>query len=121
MVTLHLKHLLSEVSCVLKDNDTNMHLEKWGGRGKKELIQIPSVGHLKYDRFKHNVNQEHFIEQKFEAIFSNSGDSYLCSSITNLCRCLAETYEDEFISAAGDSSQMSAVETASIMSDVGLN
>ena len=31
-----------------------MHLEKWGGRGKK-MIQIPSVGHLKYDRFKHNI------------------------------------------------------------------
>ena len=98
-----------------------MHLEGGGGRRKEYLIQISSVGHLKYDRFKHNVKQEHFIEQNFEAIFSNSGDSYLCSSIINLCCCLAETYEDEFISAAGDSSQMSAVETASIMSDVGLN
>ena len=35
-----------------------MNLEKWGGRGKKELIQIPSVGHLKYDRFKQNIKQE---------------------------------------------------------------
>ena len=39
---------------------------------------------------------------------------------------LAENYEDEFIAAAGDSGltfsgQMSAVETASMMSDVGLD
>ena len=47
-----LKNLLSEVSCVLIDNNINMNLEKWGGRGEKELIQIPSVGHLKCDRFK---------------------------------------------------------------------
>ena len=40
-----------------------MNLEKWGGRGKKELIQIPSVGHLKYDRFKQNVKQDNLIEQ----------------------------------------------------------
>ena len=46
---IYLKNILSKVSCVLKDDDINMHLEKWGGRGKKELIQIPSVGHLKYE------------------------------------------------------------------------
>ena len=40
----------------------NMNLEKWGGCGKKELIQIPSVKHLKYDRFKQNVKQDNFIE-----------------------------------------------------------
>ena len=39
---------------------------------------------------------------------------------------LAENYEDEFIAAAGDSGltfsgQMSAVKSASLMSDVGLN
>ena len=38
---------------------------------------------------------------------------------------LAENYEDEFIAAAGDSSltfsgQMSAIKSASVMSDVGL-
>ena len=30
-----LKNLLSEVSCILIDNNINMNLEKWGGRGKK--------------------------------------------------------------------------------------
>ena len=43
---------ISKVSCDLIDNNINMNLEKWGGRGEKELIQIPYVGHLKCDRFK---------------------------------------------------------------------
>ena len=30
-----LKNMLSEVSCVLMDNDISMNLEKWGGREKK--------------------------------------------------------------------------------------
>ena len=43
-----------------------------------------------------------------------------------LCRYLVENYEDEFKTAVGDFgltfySQMSSVETASMMSDVGLN
>ena len=58
-----LKNLLSEDSCVLIDNNINMNLEKWDGRGKKELIQIPSVAHLKYDRFKQNIKQDNFKEQ----------------------------------------------------------
>ena len=29
----YLKNLLSEISCILKDNDINMYLEKWGDRG----------------------------------------------------------------------------------------
>ena len=49
------KYVFPEVSCVLTDNNINMNLEQWGGRGKKESIQIPFVGHLKYDRFKQNV------------------------------------------------------------------
>ena len=32
--TKYLNNLLSEVSCVLKDNDIHIYLEKWGGRGK---------------------------------------------------------------------------------------
>ena len=49
---IYLKNLLSEVSCVLTDNNITLNLEKWGGRGNKELIEIPSVGHLKYDSLK---------------------------------------------------------------------
>ena len=48
---IFLKNCLSEVSCVLIDNNMNMNLEKWGGRGKKELIKISYVGHLRYDMF----------------------------------------------------------------------
>ena len=32
---IYLKNLLSEVSCVLTDNNISMNLEKWVGRGKK--------------------------------------------------------------------------------------
>ena len=49
---IYLNIFLSEVSCVLIDNNISLNLEKWGGRGNKELIQIPPVGYLKYDRFK---------------------------------------------------------------------
>ena len=111
---IYLKNLLSNVSCVLTDNNISLNLEKWGGRGNKELIQIPSVGHLKYDRFKQNVKQNNFIEQTLKALSWNIDDNYHPSSTINLCRYLVKNYEDEFISAAGDSGltfsgQMSAV------------
>ena len=61
-----------------------------------------------------------------EALSSNSGDICHSWSTINLCRYLAETYEEEFIFAAGNSGltfsdQMSDVETASMMSDVCIN
>ena len=123
---IYLKNLLSEVSCVLTDNNISMNLEKWGGCGKKELMQIPSVGHLKYDRFKQNVKRNIFIEKTLKALSCNIDDNYHPSSTINVCRYLADNYEDELISAAGDSGltfsdQMSAVETANLISDVGLN
>ena len=59
--------VLSEVSCVLIDNHISMNLEEWGGCGKKELIQIPSVGHLKYGRFKQNGKQNNFIENNIKS------------------------------------------------------
>ena len=101
-----------------------------GWSWKKELnkipIQIPSVEHLKYDRFKQNVKQENFIEQILEALSCNSDDNYYPSSTINECRYLVENYKDEFISTIGDSclifpGQISAVETASMMSDIDLN
>ena len=71
------------------------------------------------------VNKK-IIEHDLEVLSSNSDNSDYSLSIINLCRYLAETYEDEFIPAAGDSdltlsSEMSAVETTSIISDNGLN
>ena len=90
------------------------------------LIQIPSVGHLKYDRFKQNVKHDNLIEHTLKTLPCNSNNNYHPSSTINLCRYLVENYEDKFIVAAGDSDltfsgQISAVETASMMSDVGLN
>ena len=53
---IYLKNLLSEVSCLLTYNNITLHLEKWGDRGNEELIKIPSVGHLKYDRLVENIH-----------------------------------------------------------------
>ena len=42
-------------------------------------------------------------EQTLEALSCNSDDNYHPSSTINICRYLAENYEDEFITATGDS------------------
>ena len=103
-----------------------MNLEKWGGCGKKELIQIPSVGHLKYDKFKQNVKHDNFIEHTLKVLSCNSNNNYHPSSAINVCRYLAENYKDEFKAATDDSDltfsgQISDAETASMMSNVDLN
>ena len=41
---IFLRMFISKISYVLIVNNINMNLEKWGGRRKKELNQIPSVG-----------------------------------------------------------------------------
>ena len=61
------------------------------------------------------------IEQRSEVLSSNSDNSHYSTSIVNVCLYLAETYEDDFISAASNSGQMSVVETTSMINDVGLN
>ena len=66
------------------------------------------------------------IEKHLEALSSNNDKVSLFSSIINLSRCIAELYEDNFILGAGDSSlifssQMKAIKTVSMISDVGLN
>ena len=70
--------------------------------------------------------QSNFIEQTLEGISCNSDDNYHPSSTINLCRYLAENYEDEFITAIGDSGltisgQISSVEIANMMSNIGLS
>ena len=57
---------------------------------------------------------------------SNIGNGNISSSLINVCHYIAEFYEEEYISAAGDSgltfsSSMSAVKTASMMNDIGIN
>ena len=49
----------------------------------KQLIQIPSVGHLKYDRFKQNIKKYNFIEQTLKVLSCNSDNNYHSSSIIN--------------------------------------
>ena len=67
------------------------------------------------------------LQNKLKKVLScNVDDNYHPSRTINLCYYLADNYEDEYISTASDSGltfsgQMSAVETASFMSDVGLN
>ena len=67
------------------------------------MIQIPSVGHLKYDSFKQNIKQDNCIEQTLEALSFYIDEYHYSLGIINLCRYLAETYEEEFIYAADDS------------------
>ena len=72
------------------------------------------------------MKQDNVMEQSLEAQSCNSDDNYYYSSTISLCRYFVESYEDEFITPTGDSGlifsgQISPVETASIMSDIGLN
>ena len=94
--------------------------------GKKEQIQIPCVDHSRYDCFKQNVKEENVIKLILDTISSINDDNNYSSSIIHLCRYLAKTYEYDFISAVGVtglafSGQISAVNSASMMSDIGLN
>ena len=61
------------------------------------------------------MKQDNFAEQTLEVLSYNRDDSYHSSSTINSCRYLARNYEEEFITAACDSSlefssQMSADE-----------
>ena len=72
------------------------------------------------------MKQDNFLEQTLKALFFDSNNNNHPSTIINLCCYLAEKYEDEFTASDGDSGltfsgQMSAVETANMISDVGHN
>ena len=43
---------MKEVTCVREDNEIEVSIDSWGGRGTKKNIKIPYYGHLRYDRFK---------------------------------------------------------------------
>ena len=67
----------------------------------------------------------YIISVMLEAL-SNNGNGNISSSLINLCHYIAKFYEEEYVSAAGDSGLtfsgfMSAIETASMMNDVGIN
>ena len=66
------------------------------------------------------------LKKTLKVLFCNIDDNCHPSSTINLCRYLADNYEDKFIAVAGDSGltlsdQKSTVETTSMMSDVSLN
>ena len=67
-----------------------------------ELKKIQSPSHLLYDRFKQNLKCNNFIQSILEALSDNVEEN-ISSSLINLCHYIAEYYEDEFVSAAGDS------------------
>ena len=91
--------------------------------GKK--IQILSSSHLRCDRFKQNLKFNNFIKSILEAL-SDNVERNISSSLINLCHYIDEYYEDEFVSAAGDScltfsGSISTIETASMMNNVDNN
>ena len=60
-----------------------------------------------------------------EALYNNVNGN-ISSSLINLCHYMAEFYEEEYTSAAGDSGltfsgSMSAIETTGMMNDGGIN
>ena len=93
----------------------------WGTK----LIKIPSSGHLRYDRFKQNLKSNNLIHLMLK-VLSDNVEENISSRLIKLCHYISECYEDEFVSAAGDSGltfsdSMCASETASMMNDVGIN
>ena len=72
------------------------------------------------------LKKDTFIDQTLKILSFNSDNHHHRSSTIHVCCYLTEDYEDEFKAAAGYSglkfsSQISAVEIGSMMSDVGLN
>ena len=65
-----------------------MNIESWGGRGNKQILKIPSYGHLRYDRFKQNVKCNNSINSILEALSDNDEGNNL-SSLINLCHYIA--------------------------------
>ena len=120
-----LKNIMKKVLCVVKDNGIKIDIECMNGRGKRELIKIPSVWYLLYDRFKHSILKVNFILQILEVLSSNVEET-LSSSLIRLFHYVAEHSDDRFISVAGDSSLMFSghilyIEIVNMSSDIGIN
>ena len=58
--------------CVIKDDNTQMNVESWNGRGNKDLVTIPFVGYLSYDKFKENYKKSNFVNQSLDALPINT-------------------------------------------------
>ena len=68
--------LTKEISCILKDNNTQKNVESWSGRGNKVLVPISPTSHLKYDRFKENFKNFTFVSQSFDD-YSNNAENFI--------------------------------------------
>ena len=91
---------MKEISCFFKDSNTQMNVESWGDRGNEVLIVIPSVGHLRYAKFKQNCKSSNFVNQSLDVLPNNMEKS--SSSVITLCYYLADDFEGELTSAAGE-------------------
>ena len=92
---------------------------------ENNLIKVPSSVHLRYNRFRQNFKSNNYIHHILEGLCDNN-EGNVSSSLINLCHYIAECHEEEFLLATGDSSlnfsgQISAIETTSMMHDVGIN
>ena len=58
-------------SCVFKNNSTQMNVDSWSGRDNKVLVAIPSVGHLRYDKFKQNYKSSNFVNRSLDDLSNN--------------------------------------------------
>ena len=85
------KSIMKELMCVVEDNEIEMNIVCWGGRGKK-IINIPFSGHLRYTLFKQNFKCNNFIHLMLEVLFDN-GEGNMSSSLINVCHYFAECYE----------------------------
>ena len=45
--TIRLKNLMKEISCIFKNNNTEINVESWDSGGNKVLVTISSIGHLR--------------------------------------------------------------------------
>ena len=60
-----------------------------GGRGNQKNINIPSLGHLRYDRFKHNLKGNNFVHPMLK-VLSDNDEGNISSSLRNVCYYFAE-------------------------------
>ena len=62
---------------------------------------LPSLGNLRYDRFKKNLKCNNFIYPMLNEL-SDNVEVNILSSLINVCHYIAECYEDEFVSTASN-------------------
>ena len=71
------------------------------GHANKVLVEIPPIGHLRYDKVIQSYKSSNFVNQKLETL-SNNIKKYIFSCVINLCNYLAGNLKNEFTSAIGD-------------------